>query len=159
MTALRIRRFNAADLDAVRQVYRHAIEHLGPSAYTPEQVQAWASFADDPGFAEWIQNAQTFVAADESGTPQGFGGLQLPGYLSALFVAPAYLRQGVGRGLLEELLSHTDPNQPVTVAASAFSKPLFEQYGFVVEQLERSRFKGVDFLRYALIRPPEVPGP
>ncbi len=150
-----IRPMQPEEQDALRTLYRRAIEHAGPQAYTPEQVAAWARFANEAEFADWVTGAQTFVAQDASGRLQGFGALATPDHLSALFVAPEFMRQGVGTALLEMLLQQADTKHAVTVAASEFSKPLFERYGFEVECVEQSRRDGVVLTRYAMIRHPE----
>ena len=44
---MRIRRYRPDDAEALAHLYRDAVQHLGPSAYTPEQVRAWAMYPED----------------------------------------------------------------------------------------------------------------
>ena len=149
-----IRPFQDGDLQSLASIYRDAIQRIGHERYTAEQVAAWSSHADDPGFAEWIATATTFVAVSEDGACMGFGGLQSHGRIASLFVAPQCMRTGVGSRLLERLLQEFGNLQvsQVTTEASEFSKPLFEKYGFSVSEVEHTTYRGVAFTRYAMRR-------
>ena len=149
----RIRPFRLDDLPALAALFGDAIRHLGASAYTLEQVEAWAGFADDrPAFTQWIDNAQISVAEDTCGRVIGFAGLNPPDRISALFVAPGAMRRGVASGLLRHLLGfvRTAGLAAVRTEASTFSRPLFERFGFELMAEERTELHGVGFSRYAM---------
>ena len=150
-----IRPFEQTDLPHLADIYRESIRHLGNEHYSTEQITAWASHADDlKAFARWVREATTFVAVDNRRSCIGFGGLEESGRISALFVAPEWMRQGVGSALLERLMTEIRScgAYEATTEASEFSRPLFEKFGFRVMYVEHTRFKGVAFTRYAMHR-------
>lgn len=149
----RIRKLCSEDLDSLSRIYSDSILQLGNEYYSAEQVTAWASFsADTEEFNAWLIDATTLVAVDTSDTCLGFGSFQSQGRVSSLFVAPEFQRMGLGSKLLERLMEEARSRAfaMITTEASEFSRPLFEKYGFVITEVERSKFKGVDFTRYAM---------
>ena len=153
--AFEIRPVHPVDVPALADIYRSAILELGDTCYTPEQVSTWASFPEDgEAFHNWVLGATTLVAADSSGACMGFGGLEAPARISALFVSPGYMRRGVGSAILERLIAAADSHgvHELVTQASEFSKPLFEQFGFTVDHVEHTSFKKVAFLRYVMRR-------
>lgn len=148
-----IRRYRSCDLRSLGRIYAASIRHLGPQRYTESQVAAWSSFPDEGGrFANWIEDASTIVAVTEQGECIGFGGIEESGHITALFVSPPYQRRGVGSRLLERLLSVAGDSgcRTVSTAASEFSRPLFERFGFRVQEIEQTVFKDVTFQRYLM---------
>ena len=133
-------------------IYESSIRRLGPTAYSNAQVDAWASYASESGFENWIASAKTFVAVARNGGIIGFAGLAGNGHVSAVFVAPAYHRMGVGSELLTTILSYAQSMgvEKITSHASEFSKPLFEKYGFTVSEIEHTQVKGVSIFRYSM---------
>ena len=145
----------AADGPALARIYRQAIQGLGPSRYTSAQVSAWAGFAADPeAFAAWLDGATTLVAVDADDRPLGFAGLEPGGRVASLFVVPAAARRGIGQALLRRLLAEAGGRglRQLTAEASAFSRPLFERFGFELVGVERVALRGVAFERYAMRR-------
>lgn len=148
-----IRTAEAADLRSLAKIYRDAVDHLGSEHYSPEQVAAWSSFADSTEeFRDWILGATTFIVENPDGDRLGFGGLQSRGRIASLYVAPEAMRSGVGSQLLERLLEEARSKEmrSVTTEASAFSRPLFQKYGFRMVRVEQTLFKGVEFTRYLM---------
>ncbi|WP_447969325.1 GNAT family N-acetyltransferase [Nitrospira sp. M1] len=150
---MRIRPYEYKDIVSLGDVYRSAILAIGKACYSVEQIAAWASYPDDQvEFKRWVQAASTFVAITEESGPIGFGGLEKTGRIASLFVRPEYMRQGVASALLKRLLTEARSNgiHELTTQASEFSKPLFEQFGFAVMNIERTSFKNVAFTRYVM---------
>ena len=148
-----IRKYQDSDLPALAKIYRGSIRHLGAECYTKEQVEAWSGFSEDiQAFDNWLKGATTLVAVDSENACVGFGGLEAHGRISSLFVSPEWMRKGVGSGVLGHLLEEAGSRafSVVTTEASEFSRPLFEQHGFVVTEIEQTEFKGVKFTRYAM---------
>ncbi len=154
---MRIRPYEHKDIVPLGDVYRSAIRAVGEQFYSVEQVAAWVSYPDDQAeFMRWVQEASTVVAITEESGPIGFGGLENTGRISSLFVRPEWMRQGVGAALLKRLLNDARSNgiYELTTQASEFSKPLFEQFGFDLTNIEHTTFKEVDFTRYAMRKRP-----
>lgn len=151
-TDCHIRKYQGTDLDSLAKIYVESIRHLGPAAYSKNQIEAWAGFARDSGFKNWIEATITFVAVSQNNEIMGFAGLTESGHISAVFVAPRHHRKGVASGLLTMVLdaARSMGIVQITSHASEFSKPLFEKFGFVVSEIERTEVKGIGFSRYAM---------
>jgi putative acetyltransferase len=153
VTHYRIREYQHADLPSLAAIYTSSIRHLGAEYYSGDQIAAWSSFPEDTAsFERWIAEATTFVAVNSHDECIGFGGIEDHGRIASLFVAPAFVRKGVGSGLLMRLLEEARARKIVVVTADAseFSRPLFEKFGLSVEAIEHIEFKGVEFSRYAM---------
>jgi putative acetyltransferase len=153
VTHYHIREYQNADLPSVATIYTSSIRHSGAEYYSGDQIAAWSSFPEDMAdFERWIDKATTFVAVNSHDECVGFGGIEHHGRIASLFVAPAFMRKGVRSRLLMRLLEEARAQRiaVVTTDASEFSRPLFEKFGFGVEEIERIEFKGVEFSRYAM---------
>jgi putative acetyltransferase len=149
-----IRPYQDGDITALARVYKHGIRQVGLTYYTAEQVEVWSSFADDTEeFEKWVNGSDTFVALDNEDRVVGFTGLESTGRIASLFVAPEVMNTGVGAALLSYLMHEINQRdiKSITTDASEFSKPLFEKFGFQVNNLEQTRFKGLIFQRYQMI--------
>jgi putative acetyltransferase len=149
----RIREYRANDLSDLRRIYAGAIRHLGRRAYSEEQVAVWSDFSSDAeAFREWIENAGVYVAVTEEGACMGFAGLEQDGHISSVYVSPCCMRKGVASQLLRRLLKEAQAKglRSLHAEASAFSRPLFEKFGFSVVEKERMDLKGVGFDRYVV---------
>jgi putative acetyltransferase len=103
------------DAEAVREVHRRSIEGLGPEAYGPEQVRAWAAACESADYAAAIEGDGAFLVAepDQPDGIVGFGSLSpdppegyavdVGGEITAVYVAPEVARRGVGTALYREL--------------------------------------------------------
>lgn len=150
-----IRPYQNEDLPGLMCIYRDAVISVGPEYYSPEQVQAWSAFGDDKeAFRTWMDETDTYVAIDTDGKPLGFAGLEDKGRVASLYVAPGHMRQGIGRQLLIFLqeVARQRGLEELSTDASEFSKPLFESSGFIVQNLEETRFNKVVFNRYQMVK-------
>lgn len=145
----------SADLPALARIYGAGARQLGPAVYGPEQVAAWAGFADDAaGFARYVLDAETWVACADDGAPIGFAGLGGHGEVHSLYVRPELARRGLGTALLARLLERAQAQGIERLAAwvTPLSRPLFERAGFVLVETVRAPFQGVLFERYRVQR-------
>jgi putative acetyltransferase len=107
-----VREATVTDAEAVRQVHRRSIKGLGPEAYDPEQVRAWAAGCESADYAGSIEDDGVFLVAERDGIV-GFGSLSLVapgGYASdvdaevtGVYVDPDVVRRGVGTALYRGL--------------------------------------------------------
>ena len=149
----RIRRYRKNDLNKLAEIYQTSIKFLGISYYTQQQVEAWANyFNDSDKFEDWLMESSNFVAVDKADICIGFGGFEMHGRISSLFVSPQAMRKGVGSALLEHILKKaaSEGINELTTQTSEFSKPLFEKYGFGVKEIEETVIDGVEFRRYVM---------
>jgi putative acetyltransferase len=153
------RRAAPADVCVLAALYRDAALRLGPLVYTPGQVRAWASFADDePGFRAYVLDADTWVAERPGdGRTLGFCGVSTQGGLGelrSLYVTPGRTRQGLGGEMLRRTLARVEGDGVTRCAAWAtpFSRPVFIAAGFVLAQTVSAPFAGTLFERYRVER-------
>jgi len=149
----------AADVRALAALYRSAAVRLGPLVYTPEQVAAWVSFADDEaGFRRYVLDADTWVAerGGDAGI-LGFCGVDIDGEVRevhSLYVDPPSSRQGIGAEMLRRTLQRAEAGGGRRFAAwvTPFSRPVFLRAGFAWTQTVQAPFAGTMFERYRVER-------
>ena len=153
------RRATGDDLFTLAALYRDAALRLGPLVYTPEQVRAWASFADDAaGFRKYVLEADTWIAERPGdGRALGFCGVATEGdvrEVHSLYVTPGCTRRGLGTGMLRRTLERADAEGATRFAAwvTPFSRPVFLAAGFALTQTVEAPFAGVMFERYRVER-------
>jgi len=149
-----VRPATSGDFPVLAQIYADGVRACGPSAYSLQQIAAWAVFAEDTSaFAGFITAAETVVAT-EGPHILGFSGLDADGRIASLYVAPAAMRRGVAGTLLAHvtLRAHARGMQEVWTQASHFSLPVFLRHGFTREQGETVIRNGVNFDRHILRR-------
>jgi putative acetyltransferase len=139
-----------ADLPALRAIYADSVSVLAPACYSADQVHAWAAFAQDGAFHDFILDVATWVVIDAvEGVPLGFCGIGDDGHVASLYVAPAHGRRGIGASLLRHALNQCPrPSSGRWFAeASRLSRPVFERIGFRLVAIERTQRDGVAFER------------
>lgn len=127
-----IRRYEAADLDAVIGVFLRSICEIASHDYDAGQIDAWAQ-ADR---AEWSRrrlDRPTWVAMIDAKVV-GFSDLESSGHIDMLFVHPEYQRKGVAAALLGEVERAARHQRVSTLDtdASITARPFFEAHGFRV---------------------------
>lgn len=149
--ALLLRVATEADFPALAALYAASVRAVGPSHYSEVQVRTWASFAEGPAIRRWLREADLLVAEDETG-PVGFAGLADDGHVTALYVRPDRMRRGVGGHLLGAVMARAAARglSPLYTEASAFSRPVFERFGFETVDIETVERSGVRFERYRM---------
>ena len=148
-----------ADVFVLAALYRDAALRMGPQVYTPEQVRAWASFAEDaPAFRDYVLQADTWVA-ERVGDARvlGFCGAGRDGdvrELHSLYVTPSLTRRGLGGAMLRRTLQRAEHEGATRFAAWAtpFSKPVFQAAGFTLARTVTAPFAGVMFERHRVER-------
>ncbi|MDP9126295.1 MAG: GNAT family N-acetyltransferase [Pseudomonadota bacterium] len=153
------RRAVPADVFVLAALYRDAALRLGPLVYTPDQVRAWASFADDePGFRAYVLDTDTWIA-ERPGDARtlGFCGVSTRdglGEVRSLYVTPGRTRQGLGGEMLRRTLERAESDGTTGFAAwvTPFSLPVFLAAGFALTQTVEAPFAGMMFERYRVER-------
>ncbi len=153
------RRAVPADVFVLAALYRDAALRLGPLVYTPEQVRAWASFADDEsGFRAYVLDTDTWIAERPGdGRTLGFCGVSTldgQGEVRSLYVTPGRTRQGIGGDMLSRTLERAEAGGAARFAAwvTPFSRPVFLAAGFALTQTVSAPFAGTMFERYRVER-------
>lgn len=147
-----LRHYRPEDLPAVIAVYRDAVRSIAPGLYTPEQVDAWAAFAEnDRELHALLAQGYRLVVEDEAGIA-AFAVLEPADYVSLLYCRARASRRGHASRLLEALETEARRRGIVRVhtAASLISHPLFLRKGYTVDSPERVERNGVTFDRYLM---------
>jgi putative acetyltransferase len=144
------------DLPALAALYSNTVRTLGPALYTADQVRVWSASPDHAErFRGFILEAHTLVALTEaSPLPLGFAGLEPDGRIASLYVRADHCRQGIGSALLAALIEKAaaDGLSKLRTEASKFSRPVFERFGFELDEVERGLHHGVPFARFLMSR-------
>ena len=156
---MHIRRYTEGDLASLAAVYRASVEHGGRGHYTPEQIRIWASFADDlEHFEDVVNKGVTLLALSDDEQLAGFAQLHPVHHLSLLFVAPAFMRQGVATLLYQalEARARVAGEEVLTTDASLVARPFFARMGFVVVERETVVRSGLELDRFRMKKVLEV---
>lgn len=147
-----LREYRPDDLPSVLEVYRESVREIAPAFYTPEQVAAWAAFAD-PGdeLAAMLAQGYRLVVESEAGI-DAFAVLDPADYVSLLYCRARASRRGHATRLLAALEREAARRgiTRVHTAASLISHPFFQRHGYSVDTAERVERNGVDFDRYRM---------
>jgi putative acetyltransferase len=156
---VRIREATAADVPALAALYADAVHSAGPAHYDTTQVEAWAAFADEERFRRFVLDPLTLVVEDESGIT-GFAGLAADGHVTALYVRSDRMRRGIGSALMRAVIERAEAQGIVRLytEASAFSRAVFERFGFRLDEVEVVERRGATFERYRMSRDLNVGG-
>ena len=100
-----IRRATQRDRESIWNVHIRAIQEICKSHYSPKEIADWSEVLKPLRYNEPIKRGSFFVALDDN-VIVGFGNLnQDSGEIEAVYVAPEYVRRGVGREILQALES------------------------------------------------------
>lgn len=135
--ALRIRRFQPDDVDALLGVFQGAVHQTAARDYDAAQCAAWApADPDRSAWAERLQRNQPWVALWQ-GEVAGFADLQPDGLVDQFFVAATHGGLGIGQALMDHLLAQARASALCELRAdvSLTAEGFFASNGFVV--LER----------------------
>ena len=149
---LRFRFASDDDIPALAALYAGSVRALGPSLYTPAQVDAWsASPQDSERFNAWIRSAPTLLLLLDRAIA-GFCGVGDDGHVTSLYVAADHTRKGVGSTLLREAMRRARDRgiREFYTEASFFSRPVFARHGFYDDYEETVDYNGTEFRRFVM---------
>jgi putative acetyltransferase len=145
--AFLIRPYVALDLPAIREMWERSIRELGPRAYSPEQVAAWAArTADMDRLGERLGDGrQVWVAEGVTEEPIGFIDLEMDGHIDFLYAAPEAAGQGVAARLYAEVerAANAAKISRLNTEASEVARGFFERMGFVMLHRRELELVGV----------------
>jgi len=137
-----IRRYDAADLDAVIGVFLRSVREVASRDYDAGQIAAWAK-ADRDVWSRRRLERPTWVALLDD-VIAGFIDLEGNGHIDMLFVDPANQRKGVASALLDTV-ENAARGQRLAVLdtdASITARPFFEKHGFQVVRSQDVALRG-----------------
>ncbi|MCA9810082.1 MAG: GNAT family N-acetyltransferase [Candidatus Dadabacteria bacterium] len=140
-----IRRYRPEDAEAISDLYRKSVTEIGIERYSPAEVEAWASYADEVEELRHRLAEGLTLIAESGGRMAAFGQLKPANRVEFLYTLKDFSRMGIATllyGRLEEAaiasgsrVLHTD--------ASRISRPLFEKMGFFLVEAVVEERKGV----------------
>jgi putative acetyltransferase len=148
-----IRRYEAADLDAVVGVFLRSVREVVSRDYDAAQIAAWAQ-VDRDAWSRRRLDRPTWVALID-GVIAGFGDLQSDGHIDMLFVDPACQRRGVASALLDtvELSARVQRLAVLDTDASITARPFFEKHAFQVVRSQVMALRGQHLTNFRMKKP------
>jgi len=155
---MRIRPYTDADLANVAQLFTDAVHGLAVTQYDEVQRKAWAP--QPPDLDIWdtrLKPLKVLVAQDAQNSGDvllGFVGYEDNGHIDLMFSSPLAARRGVATQLLgraEAALRELGVVELFT-EASLLGRPFFARHGFTVKEEQQVERRGVQFLRYAMVK-------
>ena len=156
--AIAIRPAAAGDAPALAGVFTEAVHALGAAHFDARQLQAWAPRPPDvAGWAARLSapDLHVRVALTHTDEVAGFIAWSDDGHIDLLFTHPAQARRGVATALFREAERSLAALgvRALFTEASPIARPVFERWGFVVQEEQRVLRHGVELWRYAMRRP------
>lgn len=148
----RIRRFQAADVDEVLEVW-YAASLVGH----PFLSEAFLADERLRLAEQWLPGSETFVA-ERAGRVVGFVSV-VDDEVGGLFVEPTWHRQGIGRQLLDHVRSSRGELTVRVFEANGGARRFYEHYGFELVRRGISDVEGQPELSMRLVagRDPTTP--
>ncbi|MFP4368993.1 MAG: GNAT family N-acetyltransferase [Candidatus Kapaibacterium sp.] len=142
------------DLPDILQIFKESIEQSCAGDYTPRQIAAWVSSAEDRQF--WLKriNEQYFILAEYEGRPAGFASLKGGGYIDLLYVHRDYQGMGVAGLLLKAVSSKAKSLNSGSLSAdvSISAMPFFINNGFAIIRQNINYRQNVELINYRMER-------
>jgi putative acetyltransferase len=122
----------AIEEDAVRihELHINSARKICSTVYSPEIIDGWLEKRTPGGYLAGIQAGEMYVA-EIRGKIVGFGHA-VPGEIEAIYVDPAYARQGVGTALMSHGLKMANVKAPgvIRLQSTLNARPFYESMGF-----------------------------
>lgn len=142
-----IRLANAGDAEVITKLFRTTIETVNAKDYSPPQINAWASGADDK--QRWLKliDEQFFFVAEFNTQITGFASVTHDGYIDVLYVHKDFQGKGIASQLLKTLEQKAFELElrKIYTDSSITAKPFFLSKGFVIEKEYTKIHGGVEF--------------
>jgi putative acetyltransferase len=144
---MQLRRANAADLDAIRQLYYDTITTVNTADYDPTQIAMWATGYTNLPRWEAALAEQDFFVAEADGQLVGFSSITPDGYLDFMFVHRDYQRRGIARQLLVavEQVAAARNLPKIWAEVSITARPFFAAHGYTITERFLKTVNGVSF--------------
>lgn len=131
-----VRPASVHDASDIRRVHQNAVRVLSREDYTPDQIKGWIGNLAAQNYVDSMEGGEHLWVAELEGQVVGFAGRK-GAEITAVYVDPAYARQGIGHQLLrvvEESLADADLNT-VYLDAPVNAVPFYTSLDYTV--LER----------------------
>jgi len=156
--------YHPDDRPQLLRLLGQTIAVLGPQAYTPDQVAAWGQASQhhlsqepDPliqGITLVAHRPNPGAINRRIGSAIGFGQLQPLDRVAMLYIAAAWVGQGVGKALYGQLetIAQRQGVTQLRTEASHLARPFFQAQGFEVQRREWVVLGGVAIDRFVMLK-------
>ena len=143
-----LRRAGEDDIPAITRLYNDTVRNVNARDYTPQQIDVWASSAQNTSRWQAAVKEQYFILAEISGKLAGFSSITPDGYLDFMYVSKDFQRCGVASALLNEIerKAREQNNSLIYAHVSATARGFFEKNGYTVREVVEDHFRGVVFM-------------
>jgi putative acetyltransferase len=127
------------DAPAILRVHMASIRGLGRESYTSAQVEAWCGDRTAQSYTSPIKE-QFMLVAETQGQVMGFAQLDAKqSTVVAIYVSPAFARQGIGSELLRGIEEHALSLglSELRLQASLNAVPFYSGAGYTAGQLSQ----------------------
>ena len=143
-----IREATENDLEAIANLYSETVRAINAKDYTKEQIEVWATGAEN--LDNWKRHIkeQYFIVAEKDKKVIGFSSITPDGYLDFMYVHKDFQRVGVAKKLLAgiESKANEQKNTEIYSHVSKTAKGFFEKSGYVYSGEKKDPYKGVVFI-------------
>lgn len=149
-----IRKGKEADLPEMLQLFAATIDAVCRKDYTPQQLEAWKSGAENEERWRKVIRDQYVVIALNENKIAGFCTLDQGNYIDLLFVHKDEQQKGIASILYQEVENEAlrQHKKQLTAEVSKTARPFFEKIGFQVVQEQEVNVKGVTLTNYKMIK-------
>lgn len=147
-----IRKANIHDLPEMQKLFEETITEVCRKDYTPEQLEAWKSGAENEERWQKVIREQMVFIAESEGMITGFATLDKGNYIDLLFVHKDFQHQGIASLLYIQLELEAIKQQQLYITAhvSKTARPFFEKSGFTVLQEQSVPLRGTVLTNYKM---------
>lgn len=134
----------AADVDAIMVTHVAAIRETCRAAYNPEEIAAWTSGGMNPErYLPGITEGRTLVAVVDEAVVAFCEFDAGTGEVLGMFVDPAHLRRGLGRGLLQAVEGRAAQRglERLHLQSTLNAIEFYRANGFVVDEMALFRLR------------------
>jgi len=127
-----LREYRARDFESVITIFRKSVHETCSHDYSAAQLNAWAPDSlDIDAWSARLNNGGVFIV-EQKDSIVGFTRVDGHGYLDLLYVHPDYQRQGIGKMLIERVISWASEHniKQLVSDVSITARPIFELFGF-----------------------------
>lgn len=149
-----IKKATVVDTQAITELFYETITSINVKDYEAQQIETWASSAENKGFWQEQIEKQYFIIAENIDYILGFASLTVEGYLDFMYVHKNHQKQGIASALLENILTEAYRLNltKIWTDASITARPFFLNKGFVIEKIYTKISKGVAFENTIMVR-------
>jgi putative acetyltransferase len=147
---IEIRQATSKDLPQITSIFRDTITNVNSKDYSEQQIEVWASGADDKNKWEERIKKLYFIVAEIKNTIVGFAYLKNGNYFDGLFVHKDYQRRGIASKLIRIIESQVMMNgfEIIKSDVSITALPFFDNKYYDVKKKQKKSFKGLVFVNY-----------